>query len=157
MFAQITLADELTKRGDYVEAANLSKEAMESLDKSLPHINALTAYSRVIYAKALIKLEDFKKALPLINEALQIRKKLYSPNHWLLTTTKALLGVCLVGLKQYTRAEQILTDCYSKMDRNDEGKKYFRVLTLQNLVKIYKTTGNKKAEQKYEADLSKEN
>ncbi len=43
------------------------------------------------------------------------------------------------------------------MDRNDEGKKYFRVLTLQNLVKIYKTTGNKKAEQKYEADLSKEN
>ncbi len=66
MFAQITLADELTKRGDYVEAANLSKEAMESLDKSLPHINSLTAYSRVIYAKALIKLEDFKKALPYL-------------------------------------------------------------------------------------------
>ena len=157
MFAQITLADELTKRGDYAEAANLSREAMESLDKSLPHINALTAYSRVVYAKALIKLEDFKKALPFINDALQIRKELYPPNHWLLTTTKALLGACLVGLKQYTRAEQILTDCYPKMDKNDEGKKYYRVLALQNLVKIYKTTGNKKAEQKYEADLDKEN
>ena len=107
--------------------------------------------------KLLLSWKTLKRPYHYINEALQIRKKLYSPNHWLLTTTKALLGVCLVGLKQYTRAEQILTDCYSNMDRNDEGKKYFRVLTLQNLVKIYKTTGNKKAEQKYEADLSKEN
>ncbi len=155
MFAQITLADELTKHGNYAEAASLSKEAMESLDKSLPHINSLTAYSRVIYANALIKLGEFNKALPLINDALQIRKKLYSPNHWLLTTTKVLLGTCLAGLKQYTKAEQILTDCYSKIDKNDEGKKYYRVLTLQNLVKIYKATGNKKAEQKYEAELNK--
>ncbi len=157
MFAQITLADELTKHGDYTEAADLSKEAMESLDKSLPHINALTAYSRVIYAKALIKLENYKKAMPLINDALQIRKKLYSPNHWLLTTTKVLLGSCLVGLKQYNKAERILTNCYSKMDKNDEGKKYYRILTLQNLLKIYKTTGNITAEQKFETDLNKEN
>ncbi len=158
MFAQITLADELTKRGgDYVEAANLSKEAMESLDKSLPHINVLTAYSRVVYAKALIKLKDFKKALPLINDALQIRKKLYSPNNWLLTTTKVILGACLVGLKQYSKAEQILKYCYSKLNKNDEGVKYYRILTLQNLVKSYKATGNKKVEQKYVADLAKEN
>ena len=155
MFAQITLADELTKHGNYAEAASLSKEAMESLDKSLPRINSLTAYSRVIYANALIKLGEFNKALPLIKDALQIRKKLYSPNHWLLTTTKVLLGTCLAGLEQYTKAEQILTDCYSKIDKNDEGKKYYRVLTLQNLVKIYKATRNKKAEQKYEAELNK--
>ncbi len=157
MLAQLNLADELTKRGDFKESAELSREAMESLDKSLPHINALTAYSRVIYAKALIKLENFKKALPFINEALKIREKLYSPDHWLITTTRALLGVCLVGIKQYSRAEQILTNCYSKMDKNDEGKKYFRVLTLENLVKIYEATGNKKAEQKCRVDLDKEN
>ncbi len=157
MFAQITLADELIKRGDYTEAANLSKEAMESLDKSLPHINALTAYSRAIYANALIDLKEFKKALPFINDALQIREKLYSPNQYLITATKVLLGTCLVGLKQYTKAEQTLTYCYSKIDKTDAGKKYIRILTLQNLVKAYNATGNKKAEQKYEADLDKEN
>jgi serine/threonine-protein kinase len=156
MFAQITLADELMKRGDNAEAAKLSKEAMESLDKSLPHINALTAYSRVVYANALIKLKDFKKALPFINDALKIREKLYSPNHYLITATKVLLGTCLAGLKQYIRAEQILKNCYSKIDKNDEGKKYIRIITLQNLVKVYKATGNKKAEKQYEADLDKE-
>jgi len=157
MFAQITLADELMKRGDNAEAAKLSKEAMESLDKSLPHINALTTYSRVVYANALIKLKDFKKALPFIDDALKIREKLYSPNHYLITATKVLLGTCLAGLKKYTRAEQILKNCYSKIDKKDEGKKYIRILTLQNLVKVYKATGNKKAERQYEADLDKEN
>ncbi len=156
MFAQITLADELTKRGDFVKAANLSREAMESLDKSLPHINVLTAYSRIIYARALIKLKDFKKALPFIHDALLIRKKLYSPNNWLLTTTKVILGACLVGLKQYPKAEQILKYCYSKLNKNDEGVKYYRILTLRNLIKSYKSTGNKKAEQKYKAYLDME-
>jgi hypothetical protein len=43
------------------------------------------------------------------------------------------------------------------MDKNDEGKRYYRILTLKNLVKIFKATGNKKAEQKYKARLDEEN
>jgi hypothetical protein len=42
------------------------------------------------------------------------------------------------------------------MNKIDEGKKYYKILTLQNLVKLYKARGNNKAEQKYEAVLDKE-
>jgi len=103
-----------------------------------------------------LKQQKYAEAEPPIRECLAIREKM-QPDSWLTFNAKSLLGGCLLGQKQFARAEPLLLAGYQGMKQREakipaRGKIRWTE-ALERLVQLYDAWGKKDEADKWRKEL----
>jgi tetratricopeptide (TPR) repeat protein len=91
--------------GDFAEAGELYKEALELARHTLPECNADVLAMECHLATSLAKQRDYRAAEPVLHRTLAKQSGLYPKNHPLLLSTKAKLAGAYHGQKKFPQAK----------------------------------------------------
>jgi tetratricopeptide (TPR) repeat protein len=155
-----TLAAAYAEIGDFTNAVRVQQEAIALLPKDDENDSQgfkarLQVYQSgqpyrdagALAAKALALLNTgkFAEAEPIARECLAIRE-ITTPDHWLTFNARSMLGVALLGQKNYPDAEPLLLSGYEGMKQREDtipssGKQRLKE-AAERLVQLYEATDN---------------
>lgn len=113
-----------------------------------------------IYAETgsqLLALKKFERAKELLSESVK-RRTATSPDDWLTSNTRSMLGEAVMELKDYDAADPLLTSSYSDLKKQakqiPESVRAVRIgAALERLVRHSKLTKDSEAEKKWQTEL----
>jgi tetratricopeptide (TPR) repeat protein len=103
-----------SRAGKGPEASALARELLAVARKTLPAGSPRLATALAKYGAALIELQAWADAEPVLRDCLSIREKI-QPDNWRTFNTRSLLGAALLGQKRYPEAEPLLLQGYEGM------------------------------------------
>ena len=128
-FVGIHLLDGYVKAGMPQEAKRIATELQADARVNLPWDSPQLARELSNIGDALLRLEQFGEAEPLLREALEIYNA-KEPEVWTTFQTHSLLGGCLLGQKKFAEAEPLLLAGYLGMEQRKDN------LAPRNLIRI---------------------
>ena len=88
-------------------------------------------------AEVLVSKGEALEAVPLLNEALKIRKDALPENHWLIAYAQSVRGECLAALGRYDEAEPLIVESYERVALAQGEKGFESVRVLRRIVRLY--------------------
>ncbi|MDJ0917980.1 MAG: serine/threonine-protein kinase [Woeseiaceae bacterium] len=132
----------LQRQGSFDEAIryfNLSIDMQDEIGLSPRHPNR--SFPLQGLGVALNEKAEFEDALPVLEDALSIRREHFGENHRFTLQTKYEVGVSLTGLNRYPEAETLLVDAYANL-ASLRGETHRETLLAANrLVELYEKWG----------------
>ena len=95
-----------------MEALQFADEQIESEFADQPEIKA-DLYMTI--GKTYLNLGQTEKAEPLLRESLALREKTLAKDHWILDTSRSILGEYLARVEKFTEAESLVFDSYKNL------------------------------------------
>lgn len=157
-FVEVETLDGWLQAGNAEKAdALLSKLVADAraahADASLSLSNPLATLGRV-----LLRSKRLDDALPLLREALEIRK-IHEPEKWRTWDTSAMLGELMLKKQKYAEAESLLVTALEGMERDSTAtqmdRKVRRNEVVGVLIELLKSLGRNEEAVAWEADNSK--
>jgi non-specific serine/threonine protein kinase/serine/threonine-protein kinase len=140
------LATVYVRTGRREQAAALVKENLEAARRWQPADSLPLATALADNGSALLELQAWADAEPVLRESLAVREK-KQPDAWTTFDTQSMLGQALLGQKKHAAAEPLLLRGYGGMkQRADKVPPIHQArLTeaLERLVRLYEATGQK--------------
>ena len=135
-------------------------EPMASIPIHAPEMDTQPNLSRILRQKDLSNFGVFwyeqgkyDLALPLLEEALGLRRRVSGKNHMTTLNAQGWLGICLMKQRSYAKAETLLLDlsqrCVSTLGNND----IYSRRSFGYLVKLYSLWNKPEEAAKWKAKL----
>ncbi len=142
-FVETPLFDGYRKAGRTAEAAQLVQKQLTEARQVLPRTSPQLASALAQCSLALLQLEVYADAEPLLRESLAIRAKT-EPDNWTTFNTQSMLGGALLGQQKYAGAEPLLLAGYEGMKQRQvkmppESKERLTE-AVERLVQLYEAT-----------------
>ncbi|RPI66386.1 MAG: serine/threonine protein kinase, partial [Ignavibacteriales bacterium] len=131
------------KLKNYKEAKELYTKANIQLKKTLPFNHAWVANSFFWLGKTLIEMKDFKNAELNLRHSLQIRKKIFPEENFLIYLAEGELGISLLLQNNLSETEKLLLEGYEGLKSIKGGKDTNAIRFLEYLIKLYEETFDK--------------
>jgi serine/threonine protein kinase/tetratricopeptide (TPR) repeat protein len=151
------LLDAYAKAGEKAKGINLCRETLDYVRRSLPNGSPKLAAPLATSGLALLRIEAFAEAEPLIRECLAIREK-HDADAWTTFNTQSMLGGALLGQKKHHDAEPLLIKGYEGMKQREQmmPKGGTRIPeALDRLIELYTVTNRPDQATKWRAEREK--
>ncbi|MET0532590.1 MAG: serine/threonine-protein kinase [Steroidobacter sp.] len=125
--------------GNLTAAGPALSEALAIVGKSRLNDHYEIASVRISHALMLIRTGEAPRAEQEIREALSIYRKVYPPDHRLVTAALGALGESLLAQGKLSEAEPLLVGSAGKLENT---RSYERRLALQRLLRLYQAKGD---------------
>lgn len=112
IWSQIALAHNLHYQQRYPEAETTIVSAIETSDAILSEKHPARAYAHVVRGSILCMSGRSVEGQQDIRFALEAREAALPAGHWLIMSTRSLLGRCLIGESRFAEAEKLLLESY---------------------------------------------
>jgi tetratricopeptide (TPR) repeat protein len=137
------LAGTLRSESKLGDVEQMYKEFLPLLRARLPESDFELAHAVDMLTVTLLEKGKFAEAEPLATECLALYNKQNS-NDWHVSNSRHLLGACLLGEKQYAKAEPLLLSGYEGIRPGDgtvsNERKQHLTEVLRRLVQLYEET-----------------
>jgi tetratricopeptide (TPR) repeat protein len=144
-FVSSALLEAYVHLGDSGKAMALAEEIIVTSRATLPEGSLELAQGLVAVGLALVELQAWTAAEPVLREVLAIREQA-QPDAWTTFNTKSLLGAALLGQQQYSQAEPLLLAGYRGMKEREAsipGQAGVRIpQALERLVRLCEAQGD---------------
>jgi serine/threonine-protein kinase len=144
-----SLATVLSEKKDYAAAEPYYREAL-AIYRAQPEENIFIAQTLYGLGSMLYEKGDPVNAEPLLREGLSIWKKMLPEGHSQTAEGESALGGCLIKLKQFNEAEQLLLRSYTTLKSNPVGNKKQIVRILNRLIELYQLQGKPEKAAQYQ-------
>lgn len=121
---------------DAVKHFQLSIDVQNAIGLPENHINR--SYPLAGMGLTLIEQEKYIEAQEILLAVLALRREAFDESHTLVTTAKRDLATSLIGLKEYSRAEKILLECYQQFVKTRGENDRHTIGTVKRLIKLYR-------------------
>ena len=152
------LLEAYTTAGEQSKTADLVRELLSEVRKTLPHESPQLAAQLASLGLLLLQTKAFTEAERLIRECLAIRAK-KEPDDWRTFNTQSMLGGALLGQKKYPEAEPLLLKGYEGMkqrQRSIPAEACTRIPeALDRLIDLYTATNKPEEVKKWQAERAK--
>lgn len=156
-FFTITVAHNLAgltlARGDTELALEQESYAAELADRALPEDHQLVGYIYEVHSTILSRLDRHEEALASQRRSLEVRLSLHGEHHALTIQAQLFLGRRLMTLGEYDTAEDELLDARAALADTPNASFVLIKAIHQDLVRIYRETGDEERLALAEADL----
>ncbi|VAX19949.1 Adenylate cyclase [hydrothermal vent metagenome] len=141
------------RMGNYAEAEKYLLDGVKQYRKTLDPDHPYVALSQYWLGKVYLETEHFDKAEDYLRKSLKTRIKKLPEDNKDIWRSKTELGICLFKNKKYNEAETVLLPTleYYKSNFSNDNDQITRL--YNNIIKLYKTTGNKIKAKKYSEQL----
>ncbi len=148
------LADHLLRRGQWAEAADLSRRVLALRGTSIEDTHPAIAVSMQYLGRALGHLDSLPAGERWLRESLALRTKVLPPGHWLLASSESALGEHLVLARRFPDAERVLLGAETKLVAS-LGEKSPTVRDARGrIVSLYVAWGKEREAEKWRASLA---
>jgi tetratricopeptide (TPR) repeat protein len=138
----------------YAEAADYFRRSIDVVDRVLAPDHAHRAYPRVGLAGVYAEQGEHARAVPLLRQALAIRRGALAPDHRETGLALSELGASLLALRRYAAADSMLAGAL-EISRADRGVEDPRTqLIVQQLVELHEARGDAGTALRYRAMLT---
>mgnify|MGYP003597621309 CR=1 FL=1 len=123
----------------------MAREVLALRGKTLDDAHPMVAFSMLLLGRALGPLGQLEEGERWIREAYALRQRAVPPDHWILASTRSILGGHLVLAKRYREAEPIMLAAERELTAALGPDAPIVALARERLVRLY-TAWNRPAE-----------
>jgi tetratricopeptide (TPR) repeat protein len=131
---------------------------LDDARKQLPRDSPQLAGQLANLGLALLQLQAFAEAEPILRECLAIREK-QQPDDWRTCNTQSLLGGALLGQKRYAEAEPLLRKGYEGLKARAKAIPWQGAIripeALDRLIELYTATDRLDEAKRWRAERAK--
>ena len=143
------------KAGKKVEATRFLNERLAIARKQMKPDSLELGAQLAATGKSLLELSEFVEAQRLLQESLLIREQ-FEPQAWTTFSTKALLGVALLGQKNFADAEPLMLAGIEGMKQRETtippAAKDRIPETIDSLIELYTALGKTESAEKWQVE-----
>lgn len=150
VLTRASLANLRWVRRDYPGAERYGRAAVASASVGLPPDHPLAAYAHIVLGQTLSDGGRPADGEPHLRKALDMRRKLLPPGHWLLANTENVLGGAVARQGRFPEAKRLLVASYERLlaDRGPENDKTRDA--RERLAQLYRAWGRPRTAAEFE-------
>ena len=145
---QASISQRLT---DWETAESLYRQVLSSLRGMFGAIHPRIADALAGLCEVLLETKRPREALSAAKESYDIRRQALHADHWHIAYSRMLVGRCLVALREFQQAEDLLLQSYPVLAQKRGAQHRSTRTALQALVKLYQEWGKPQQAAKYAA------
>ncbi len=115
IITRTSLANIQRRAGDTAAAIETIVAAHESAQHTLGEEHFITAYAQNVAALAYCDSGNWQQGLDYARRSLATRENILPPGHWLLPSSRSVLGECETRAGNFAVAQALLTEAYQKL------------------------------------------
>ena len=140
--------------GNTEAASQTARQAFELNQKKWLPTHPVVADSHRLLGKTLLAQRDPGGAEPMLRKSLEIRSEVFSEGDTRIAEAQSDLGSCLIELKRYEEAEELLLAGYRNLQQKGEAHVRQTQSILSRLVELYQAWGQDEKAAEYRALLA---
>ncbi len=148
---QHTQASISQRLADWETAESLYRQVLSSYRGMFGAIHPRIADALAGLCEVLLDTKRPLEALSAAKESYDIRRQALHPDHWHIAYSRMLVGRCLVALREFQQAEDLLLQSYPVLAQKRGAQHHSTCTALQALVKLYQEWGKPQQAAKYAA------
>ena len=129
-------------RGDTITARELLERSVQRIEAGLDEQSAVQADMLDAIGRVYFNLGQLDRAIPLLEQALNVRRLLYGPEHVAIASSLDILGQVLYGKGNYEAAEPLLQSALEMRQRLLGAEQIVVGASANNLALVAQAQGN---------------